>query len=208
MIDISELAAITIRLAKETCENFKELAKSKDISQGKFLGDLVDMYNKSQSKENPLIEQSSNNKIRLLLRYQNEFTEDENRRMLEPKVYEFKGEDIFTLQQGRNIEVIDSIQSLKEEFNINNSLEDYYCGYWFGIFNDLEKTRYVVNEWIWITDKYSKKTKLSVRRCKFANNLMDIVNCIEKYAFIGDVENVEYLLAKKIDDDQEIEMFK
>ncbi len=204
---MSDIASITLRLPKDVSDRFKELTKQKDISQGKLLEELLDLYEKGQTAERPMLEEMKNNEIRLLLRYQNDFLEAEELRVREPKIYVFRGENIFGLQQGKNIENSDALERLRQEFSINESLENYYCGYWFGILRDLDKGRFVINEWFWVTDRLSQKVMLSVRRCKFANNLGEILAHIGKYAYLVDIEYVEFLLAEKVESDQEVENF-
>ena len=181
---------MTVRLNSETCDKFKELAKKEEISQGEFIEKLVSLYKPEFQ-------------ITMPLKYKNKF---QNELQEKPsKKFKFRGKWIYQLPNIRLMSPF-QIKKINEEFKIKEIEESFQYSYWFGIANDLDKKRYVINEFFWVSNK-EQENLINVKRCKIVNDLQEIVNVLANYAFELEIEQIENILAEETTDEKELETY-
>lgn len=194
-----QTTSMTVRLNSDISDKFKTSAKEKKISQGEFIEELMECYEKEINVGDlQVLEPQGNELITLLLKYKNVF---ENK-TIETKKITFKGEIIYRVANPKWI-TISGKERLMDEFKITKKLENINCSYWWGITKELDKERYIIYENFHMEGE-KQEILLNIKRCKVAKKLNEIIVAIENYALEMDIEQLEYILAKTISDEKEL----
>ncbi len=203
---MTEMKSVTVRIHESTYERLKKTANERNISQGKLIENLI---NTIQANPDHKESKSQDTQIRLLLKYENYFLSQDEKKVREPKNYVFTGRWVWPRYEAEKQAL--SLEHLKEklkaEFEIVDSLDDCECTYIFYILYDSVKNRYIINEIFLICRNDFKNKMLHVIRCKFAMNLYEIKRHLNQYAEKMDFTTIESCIAPDIFDDAEVEMF-
>lgn len=203
MMDKKE--SVTVRMASESAEKLRRYSRVENISQGKFIENLIENYNNQGN--NKALENSEKDKVYYLLRYENYFLEDIDKQTREPIKYTMNGKVVYSLHSWIQIPIEDVKKILENEFGIKQDLEKYIFTYTFSIAYDVKKERYVINEMFDIRIQQSIKATLNVSRCKSVLNLYEIKKHIGVYAPTHILFEVEKFLVEETDDDGIFEKF-
>ena len=192
--------SVTIRMNEDNVEKLRRYSRVENVSQGKFIEDLIEMYdNKKIGKHSRDINEDT--KIEYLLRYENYFLKDKDKQVRESIKYTMNGTNIYALRNYFQIPIKQVINLLKEDFKIDEDLEKYIFGYWFSVAFNKAKERFIINEKFDIRMPNSTKAMLNISRCKVASDLQDIKNKIERYSSTDILAEVENYLVKDTEDE-------
>lgn len=192
--------AVTVRFTEEVASKLKQYAQNNSISQSEFLSNLINNYEVSTNIYN-------NSKINIFLNYENFFLKDKDKQIRIPKKYIFLGQTIYISYNNLRASAKFYEKELKDDFKIEEDLDNYEFYYNVGVYNDTEKNRFVILEVIVLYQKGTTLYKLNVNRCKFAYNLSEILSYIRRYAKIEDINAIQNILAEPVIDDEDVESF-
>lgn len=204
---MGEVKAITVRMDSEIIDEFKNIAKEVKMGQGKLLADLITnykdykTYSKSDNKKIPVKNENNENEFKLLLTYYNKYNIEKELTNLETIVYKLKGKLITWIQQRPLYEF--TLENLNNIYGINESKEEIFTSYQFGVYIRDSDKKYVVYESIYIVKKDKNEILVNIKRCKILNELNEITKELEPYINIQEIEQIKFCLCEVVEDDDE-----
>lgn len=187
--------SITLRLTREDAEKFKLNAIKNKVSQSEYLVQLMSSVGNSQKN----MGEQSGGDIHIILYKKNVFSPDNEKQNLLTKKIIVKGKGLVF---PRNL-IIRPLElygeELKKEFDINQPLDDFVFSHVLNLIQLEEEEKFLVNEIINITNKETKQIYLNVSRCLYVKGYNEVLDKFGKYADEGNLYQIEYAMAKKIE---------
>lgn len=202
-------ASITVRLNEIIAMQFKEMARNKGLSQAELIEELIKEEIKrieQQSNSAKGIENIDNKEIRdikLLLKECNEYKKTHK----EAKVYTFKGSFEIGLSQPREVHDFSKDYLKRELSGIDMpcpvGMNGYQTLYQYHVYKREDISEYVIYEYIGVNNLNKKLIEVNIRRMSFAKSMNDILNKLQPYISVAEMEEIEYKLAEDISNSQQ-----